>query len=56
MGLTGQNQPGLFGRERIHEAERDLAERVTASRSHHAAHRVSHSRRRWWRFWSKRTG
>jgi hypothetical protein len=33
MGLTGQNQPGLFGHERSNETERDLAERVTASRS-----------------------
>jgi hypothetical protein len=35
MGLTGQNQPGLFGGERIHETERDLGERVAASRSRH---------------------
>jgi hypothetical protein len=42
MGLTGQNQPGLFGHERSNETERDLAERVTASRY---ASQASHPRR-----------
>lgn len=55
MGLGGQNQPGLLGQERIHETERDLSERVTASRLRRGALRVGHSHRRWWRFWSKRT-
>lgn len=40
MGLTGQNQPGMFGQERSHETERDLAEQVTRSRHRRAAHRV----------------
>jgi hypothetical protein len=51
MGLTGQNQPGLFGHERSNETERDLSERVTASRSRDAAPQANHPRRpgRWTR-------
>jgi hypothetical protein len=50
MGLTGQNQPGMFGRERINETERDLAERVTRSRR--AIYRV---RGRWLRRFFRRS-
>ena len=46
MGLTGQNQPGLFGHERNNQTERDLARQVTRSRTRHAVHRV---RGRWFR-------
>jgi hypothetical protein len=46
MGLTGQNQPGLFGRERTHETNRDLAEQAARSRQRRAVIRV---RSRWFR-------
>jgi hypothetical protein len=52
MGLTGQNQPGMFGRERINETDRDLAEQVTRSRSRRGVHRV---RGRWFRRFFRRS-
>lgn len=42
MGLTGQNQPGLFGSERTREADRDLEARVTRSRRSRSVTGVRH--------------
>ena len=42
MGLTGQNQPGLFGSERTRDAERDLEAQVTRSRRRRGVARVRH--------------
>ena len=53
MGLTGQNQPGMFGIERINATERDLAEQVTRSRARRTLHRV---RGRWFRRFLRRSG
>jgi hypothetical protein len=53
MGLTGQNQPGLFGRERINETERDIADQVNRSRTRRAVHRF---RGRWFRRFFRRSG